>query len=87
MQGANTMTNATVTSNARAQARSTSAEGTVGKMVQESADHRMMLTYKGGEKAVIVPNGAGVTPEAYLPVLAGTVHVWRARSGLMRVQL
>ena len=40
-----------------------------------------------GEKAVIVPNGAGVTPVAYLPAFAGTVQLWRARSGLMRVQL
>src|SRR6476469_239277 len=40
-----------------------------------------------GEKAVIVPNGAGVTLDAYFPALLGTAHVWRARSGLMRVQL
>ena len=40
-----------------------------------------------GESAVIVPCGPGVTVLAYLPALAGTSHVWRARSGLMRVQL
>ncbi len=38
-----------------------------------------------GERAVIVPCGPGVTSLAYLPTLGGTVHVWRARSGLMRV--
>src|SRR5262245_34928631 len=40
-----------------------------------------------GESAVMVPSGAGVTPAAYLPALAGTVQVCRARSGLIRVQL
>src|SRR6185437_7136682 len=38
-----------------------------------------------GARAVIVPNGDAVTPVAYLPADAGTVQVWRARSGLMRV--
>jgi hypothetical protein len=38
-----------------------------------------------GASAVIAPRGEGVTPAAYLPALAGTAHVWRARSGLMRV--
>ncbi len=37
--------------------------------------------------AVIVPWGAGVTLAAYLPTLAGTAQLCRARSGLMRVQL
>jgi hypothetical protein len=60
MEGANTMTNATVTNYARAQARSTTAEGTMGKMVQENAERRMTLTYKGGEKQVVVPPGAVV---------------------------
>src|SRR5437867_9289652 len=40
-----------------------------------------------GESAVIVPNGAGVTPAAYFPAFAGTAQLWRARSGLIRVQL
>ena len=40
-----------------------------------------------GEKAVMLPSGAGVTVLAYLPAEAGTAHVCRARSGLMRVQL
>ena len=39
------------------------------------------------ESAVIAPCGPGFTVLAYLPALAGTGHVWRARSGLMRVQL
>ena len=37
--------------------------------------------------AVIDPVGDGFTLLAYLPTLAGTAHVCRARSGLMRVQL
>src|SRR5690242_9205466 len=40
-----------------------------------------------GESAVIVPRGPGVTLAAYCPALAGTSHVWRARSGLMRVHV
>src|SRR3954471_4661659 len=48
---------------------------------------RMFILRGDGEKAVMLPNGAGVTPEAYLPALAGTAHVCRVRSGLMRVQL
>src|SRR3954452_15786672 len=40
-----------------------------------------------GESAVMVPAGAGFTSAAYLPALAGTSHVWRARSPLIRVQL
>src|SRR5690242_12535506 len=38
-----------------------------------------------GASAVIVPNGLAVAPAAYLPADAGTGHVRRARSGLMRV--
>ena len=37
--------------------------------------------------AVIEPSGAGVTVLAYVPALAGTAHVCRVRSPLMRVQL
>ena len=40
-----------------------------------------------GESAVIEPCGPGVTLLAYFPAFAGTAHVCRARSGLMRVQL
>src|SRR3954466_3885751 len=42
-----------------------------------------------GESAIAVrlPNGAGVTVLAYLPAVAGTSHVWRVRSGLMRVHV
>src|SRR6476646_2874103 len=32
-------------------------------------------SFEDGESAVIVPAGLGVTPPAYLPVLAGGVHV------------
>ena len=58
MEGANTMTNATVSNYARTQSRSSTSEGTVGKMDQDSAERRMTLTYKGGEKVVVVPAGA-----------------------------
>ena len=40
-----------------------------------------------GASAVIAPAGAGVTLLVYWPAVAGTSHVCRARSGLMRVQL
>src|SRR5262249_33293906 len=40
-----------------------------------------------GDNAVMLPVRAAVTPLAYLPTLAGTSHVERVRSPLMRVQL
>jgi hypothetical protein len=44
-----------------------------------------MLSERGlGLKAVMLPSGPGLTVLAYLPVLAGTAHVWRVRSGEMR---
>ena len=49
--------------------------------------HSTLMLLGLGEKAVIVPSGAGVTPLAYLPAFVGTAHVCRARSGLTRVQL
>src|SRR4051794_17986019 len=47
--------------------------------------HRTRTSRGEGPSAVMLPNGAGVTPLAYLPAFAGTAHVGRARSGLMRV--
>src|SRR4029078_6965373 len=56
-------------------------------MLPSSVPAQMTLMLFGeGESAVIVPSGAGVTPLAYLPALAGTAHVCRARSGLIRAQ-
>src|SRR5438046_7670574 len=40
-----------------------------------------------GDSAVIAPRGVGVTVLAYLAALAGTAHVCRARSGLIRVHV
>src|SRR3954464_15580899 len=48
---------------------------------------RMLMLRDEGESAVMLPDGEGVTPDAYWPAFAGTAHVWRVRSGLMRVQL
>src|SRR5690348_2130406 len=48
---------------------------------------RMLMFRVDGESAVIVPNAEGFTSAAYFPAFAGTAHVCRARSGLMRVQL
>src|SRR5437667_12599879 len=48
--------------------------------------HRMLTSFGDGESAVIAPSGLGVTPLAYLPAVAGTGHVCRVRSGLIRVQ-
>src|SRR5262249_31522946 len=57
-------------------------------MLPSSVPAQMTLMFFGdGDSAVIVPAGAGVTPLAYLPAFAGTAHVCRVRSGLMRVQL
>ncbi len=56
-------------------------------MLPSSVPAQSTLIFFGeGESAVIVPSGAGVTPPAYLPALAGTAQVCRARSGLIRVQ-
>ena len=48
--------------------------------------HNTLTSRDEGERAVMLPAGLGVTPAAYLPALAGTAQVWRARSPLMRVQ-
>src|SRR5581483_5205600 len=49
--------------------------------------HSTFTLFGEGDSAVMVPRGPGVTLLAYFPALAGTSHVCRARSGLMRVQL
>ena len=49
--------------------------------------HITPAAFPESDSAVIAPCGDGVTPEAYLPTLAGTAHDCRVRSGLMRVQL
>src|SRR5947207_15502574 len=48
---------------------------------------RTLTSFGDGDNAVIDPAGPDVTPLAYFPTLAGTVHVCRVRSPLMRVQL
>src|SRR3954452_23336615 len=49
--------------------------------------HSTLMSRGDGDSAVMLPSGEGVTFAPYLPVFAGAVHVCRARSGLMRVQL
>src|SRR5690348_16666471 len=39
------------------------------------------------DNAVIAPRGDGFTAAPYFPVFAGTAHVCRARSGLIRVHV
>ena len=57
-------------------------------MLPSSVPAQSTLTSRGdGASAVIEPGGDGVTPLAYLPTFAGTAHVCRVRSRLMRVQL
>ena len=56
-------------------------------MLPSSVPAQITLWLRGdSESAVMLPSGDGVTVLAYLPAFAGTSHVWRARSGLMRVQ-
>src|SRR5690242_5288606 len=57
-------------------------------MLPSSVPAQRMPTSSGeADRPVIVPSGPGSTVDAYLPALAGTAHVWRARSGLIRVQV
>src|SRR3954453_19736008 len=49
--------------------------------------HRTLTSSGEGASAVTVPAAEGVTPDAYLPALAGTSQVWRVRSPLIGVQL
>src|SRR5512144_2268659 len=61
---------------------------TVTWMLPSSVPAQRIFTSRGeGESAVMLLIGEGVTVLAYLPLLAGTAHVWRARSGLIRDQL
>ena len=65
-----------------------SPPSTVSCRLPSSVPAQITRTSRGdGASAVMVPCGAGVTLAAYLPTLAGTAQVWRARSGLIRVQL
>src|SRR3954469_19153055 len=53
-----------------------------------SVPAQMIPMFRGeSERAVIAPEGAGFTSAAYLPAFAGTGHVCRARSGLIRVHV
>src|SRR5690242_7031406 len=55
-------------------------------ILPSSVPAQMTLRSRGdGDSAVMLPCGLTVTWLAYLPTLAGTSHVWRARSGLIRV--
>jgi hypothetical protein len=55
-------------------------------MVPSSVPAQITFWLRGdSESAVMLPNGDVVTVLAYLPAVAGTCHVSRARSGLMRV--
>src|SRR6478735_12431595 len=57
-------------------------------MTPSSLPVQMILMSRGlALSAVMLPAGAGVTVLAYFPAFVGTAHVWRVRSGLMRVQL
>ena len=60
MTGTNTMTNATISSIATAPAGSTTTNATVSTVAGARSDPRLTLTYKGGEKVVIVPANATI---------------------------
>ncbi|HSQ80214.1 MAG TPA: DUF5666 domain-containing protein [Casimicrobiaceae bacterium] len=62
MAGKNTMTNATVTSISGGHvARSTMTNATVANIADSNGERRLTLTYKGGQKVVVVPSGTPVT--------------------------
>src|SRR5436853_1086240 len=49
-------------------------------IVPSSVPAHITLIFLGdGDRAVMLPNGAAVTPEEYLPALAGTAQVCRVR--------
>src|SRR4051812_26913476 len=50
-------------------------------------DHSTLRLRGDGARAVMLPNGLGVTWLAYLPTFAGTSHVCRVRSPEMRVHV
>src|ERR1044071_8819219 len=57
-------------------------------MLPSSVPAQRTFTSRGdGDSAVMLPSGPGVTVLAYFPAFAGTSHVERVRSGLIRVQL
>jgi hypothetical protein len=55
-----TMTNATVSSMSAARPRDTMTNATVAGNASAGGGHRLTLTYKGGEKTVIVPDGVPI---------------------------
>src|SRR4051812_5264573 len=55
MDAANTMTNATVSNVASAAPRNTMTNATVSNVAAGGGERTLMLTYKGGEKTVVVP--------------------------------
>jgi len=55
-----TMTNATVSSMSTARPRDTMTNATVAGSASAGGGHRLTLTYKGGEKTVIVPDGVPI---------------------------
>jgi len=55
-----TMTNATVSSMSTARPRDTMTNATVASSAAAGGGHRMTLTYKGGEKTVVVPENVPI---------------------------
>ena len=92
-----TMTNATVSSMSAARPRDTMTNATVAGSTAAGGGHRMTLTYKGGEKTIVVPDSVPIitsepgdrsllTPGAHVVAYArrgtdGTLSVERVSVG------
>jgi hypothetical protein len=77
MTGLNTMTNATVASVSGAPGRSSETSATVGAVASANGEARLKVTYKGGEKIIVVPPTTPVmtTDEGTPAVLVPGAHV------------
>jgi hypothetical protein len=86
-----TMTNATVSTLSQAR-RDTMTNATVASATGPGDAHRMTLTYKGGEKTVVVPQGTPViTSEpgdrsALVPGAHAVIYAQRAADGTLGVE-
>jgi hypothetical protein len=77
MTGANTMTNATVASVSRASGRPSETSATVGAVTNANGEATLKVTYKGGDKIIVVPPTTPVmtTDEGTPAVLVPGAHV------------
>ena len=77
MTGTNTMTNATVSNVSRGASRNTMTNATVATVGGANDELKLMVTYKGGQQAIVVPRGIPVmtTDVGKLAMLVPGTHV------------